>query len=480
MPQLKVTAGTDPGKVYDLKDDSLKIGRDPSCDILVNDHGVSREHAEVYRVGQMFFIRDLESRNGVLVNDGQVEDELLRDGDMIRLCNHIFIFESTANAAEGHTDHFDNADPGETIVMNFDDFDDVSSGPNKFKQLTQKITESIKEPHKLETLLDTVMGMVMDQVKVNEIFIFLLEPGNRLAQKGYRHFEGKRKGKASRSIVLRAIKENRPIITANAMDDFRFKAENSIAINQVGSVLCCPMSSCGKEIGVIYLSNNADSGPFAPDAAEWIQGLSAQLAPVLEVHQLRQSEAQVTDQSVKLLCHTVEGMVPQLAGRGDRVAEMSSALAKAVGLKRSQILTLHQASYLHHVGFMAIFLKRQDPLSFDSLNTELDYVQASVEFLKGNDCYADAMNAIASHRYKLNGEGTPKSLNIVQWSVESQILSLCVELDRRLQLPLSFGRSPDAISEVVEDLISNGTEFVTRPIVNLLKQAWKKRLILQG
>jgi HD-GYP domain-containing protein (c-di-GMP phosphodiesterase class II) len=480
MPQLKVTTGTEPGKVYDLNKDSLKIGRDPTCDILVSDHGVSREHAEVYRVGQMFFIRDLESRNGVLVNDAQVEDELLRDGDMIRLCNHVFHFESTAQTAEGHTDHFDNTDPGETIVMNFDELDEAPSASNRFRQHTQKLTETIKDAHKMEELLELVMDLIMKQVKVEEIFIFLLEPGHRLAQKGYRHAKGKRKGKASRSIVLRALKENRPIITANAMDDFRFKAESSIAINQVGSVLCCPMSSCGREIGVLYLNNKPESGPFAPDAADWVQSLSAQLAPILEVHQLRQSEAQVTNQSVKLLCHTVEGMVPQLAGRGDRVAAMSNALAKAVGLKRSQLLTLHLASYLHHIGFMEIYMKRQEPFTFEELNTNLDYVKASVQFLEGNDCYADAMSAVASHRYKLNGDGTPSTLNIVQWSVESQILSLCVELDSRLHLPLSFGRSPDSTGEVVENLISNGTEFVTRPIVNLLKQAWKKRLILQG
>lgn len=479
MPQLKVSAGTEPGRVYDLNKDSLKIGRDPTCDIIVGDNGVSREHAEVYQVGQMFFIRDLESRNGVLVNDAQVEDELLRDGDMIRLCNHTFVFESTAQTAEGHTDHFDNADPGETIIMNFDEFEDSSSS-NKYRQLTQKISETIKESHKMETLLETVMDLIMKQMKVEEIFIFLLEPGHRLAQKGYRHTKGKKKGKASRSIVLRALKENRSIITANAMDDFRFKAESSIAINQVGSVLCCPMASCGKEIGVLYLSNKANSGPFAPEDAEWVQSLSSQLAPILEVHQLRQSEAQVTDQSVQLLCHSVEGMVPQLAGRGERVASMTNSLAKAVGLKRSQLLTLHLASYLHHIGFMEICLKRGEPFTFEELDSNLDYVNASVEFLKGSDCYADAMNAVASHRYKLNGEGTPKTLNIVQWSVESQILALCVELDRRLHLPLSFGRSADATSEVVEDLINNGTEFVTRPIVNLLKQAWKKGLILQG
>jgi pSer/pThr/pTyr-binding forkhead associated (FHA) protein len=65
------------------------IGRDQSADVVVDDPGISRRHAEV-RISHdgphlQVLLRDLGSTNGTYLNGEQIGDEELRDGDRITM-----------------------------------------------------------------------------------------------------------------------------------------------------------------------------------------------------------------------------------------------------------------------------------------------------------------------------------------------------------------------------------------------------------
>src|SRR6266498_1334873 len=96
MAVLRVKSGVNPGKIIDIATETLILGRDIAegdKTIQVLDQGVSRKHAEIFRIGEMFFIRDLESRNGTFVNDEAISEVVLRIGDQIRMGNTVLIFE---------------------------------------------------------------------------------------------------------------------------------------------------------------------------------------------------------------------------------------------------------------------------------------------------------------------------------------------------------------------------------------------------
>jgi predicted component of type VI protein secretion system len=60
------------------------IGRSSQCDIVLDDSGVSRRHAEIRPQGSAWILRDLGSTNGVLVDGAQVAGEhRLADGERI-------------------------------------------------------------------------------------------------------------------------------------------------------------------------------------------------------------------------------------------------------------------------------------------------------------------------------------------------------------------------------------------------------------
>lgn len=82
---LRVVRGPQTGIDIELRRGALSVGRDPRCDIFLNDMTVSRDHASI-EVGQdACVIRDQGSVNGVWVNDRLVEASELKPGDLIQI-----------------------------------------------------------------------------------------------------------------------------------------------------------------------------------------------------------------------------------------------------------------------------------------------------------------------------------------------------------------------------------------------------------
>ena len=69
----------------ELEGTTATVGRDPSCDLVLNDARCSRKHAVLEAGPQGISVRDNGSANGVFVNGKKVERSPLRDGDIVRL-----------------------------------------------------------------------------------------------------------------------------------------------------------------------------------------------------------------------------------------------------------------------------------------------------------------------------------------------------------------------------------------------------------
>ncbi len=82
--QLVLQKGPNPGKIFELVQDELTIGRDISNRIVINDPEVSRRHARLTAQMGGYVIEDLGSTNGTFV-DGQrlMGPHLLRPGQTI-------------------------------------------------------------------------------------------------------------------------------------------------------------------------------------------------------------------------------------------------------------------------------------------------------------------------------------------------------------------------------------------------------------
>lgn len=64
---------------------TLVIGRDPACHVSDPDPLLSRRHAEIVANVHGVSVRDLDSRNGLLVNGEKTREQVLRPGDVVQL-----------------------------------------------------------------------------------------------------------------------------------------------------------------------------------------------------------------------------------------------------------------------------------------------------------------------------------------------------------------------------------------------------------
>jgi pSer/pThr/pTyr-binding forkhead associated (FHA) protein len=72
------------------------IGRDPSCDVVIDNAGISRLHASIEAVGDSFVLRDCESQNGITLNGEPCSEGRLVHGDMIGLNKFLLRFSNQA------------------------------------------------------------------------------------------------------------------------------------------------------------------------------------------------------------------------------------------------------------------------------------------------------------------------------------------------------------------------------------------------
>jgi serine/threonine protein kinase len=69
---------------HPLNGESVMVGRDRSCAIVLTHPAVSRRHARITLSGAVCVLEDLKSANGTYVNNTRVERAKLKPGDVVR------------------------------------------------------------------------------------------------------------------------------------------------------------------------------------------------------------------------------------------------------------------------------------------------------------------------------------------------------------------------------------------------------------
>jgi len=98
--QLVMQTGPNPGRVYELQQEEVYIGRDVNNDVVINDAEVSRKHARLILRSGGYVLEDIGSTNGTFVNGERLMGpHMLRPGETITLGEKVrMAFESGFDA----------------------------------------------------------------------------------------------------------------------------------------------------------------------------------------------------------------------------------------------------------------------------------------------------------------------------------------------------------------------------------------------
>lgn len=92
-PCLQIRHGDTPPRIVPLVGERMVVGRSPKIELVLESDTVSRQHMELVKDDSgLWWVRDLHSRNGTLVNGARVVSQRLNYGDVIQVEDYFLTY----------------------------------------------------------------------------------------------------------------------------------------------------------------------------------------------------------------------------------------------------------------------------------------------------------------------------------------------------------------------------------------------------
>jgi transcriptional regulator with GAF, ATPase, and Fis domain len=340
-PRLLVLSGPLKDSTIPLSEGEVTIGREASNAIAIADPSVSRKHCLLNGQDGRFLVRDLDSRNGTLVNGVGVEERWLQHGDEIAAGDSSFLFllqdEETAPAV-GRVEFEEAQFTAETLVINPRDV--VYLQPDRLLRelpATSRVARNLNALLKISRIvhairdLDELQGQLLD-------LIFEIVPAGRgailLTDKQGEQFNSmfsrmRQEGqvelvRVSRTIARQVLEQGVAILGSDVAGSEELREVESLAASQVRSLLCVPLTVFEHVIGCIYLDSDTVSNRLQEEHLQLVAAIAGISAVALEnarrLHWLEQENERLT---VEI------SQERSLVGDGPRMQEVYQFLKRA-------------------------------------------------------------------------------------------------------------------------------------------------------
>jgi hypothetical protein len=308
MPaRLTVLFPSLPARVLLLPEDrETVVGREPDCDVVLDDERVSRRHARLACNGTGWSVTDLASKNGVLVDGLPLAQGVLKDRCWISFGGLVARFES------GAVERID-----EERLRRVTNSLDLQRGLNPGIGLAE--------------LLPRVIASMLQVTNAERGFLLLAGPEGALevaAHAGLSREDFAAKDfSGSLGAVQRALATGGPVVSADARSDAELGERASVIATGIRALICVPVHALDRLIGVMYADSRKPGAVFTELDLEILEALASQAGLAIAVARL--------DEELKGLAHRiaeVPGADPGLRARLAR--EVSAVLERSLHVAR--------------------------------------------------------------------------------------------------------------------------------------------------
>jgi transcriptional regulator with GAF, ATPase, and Fis domain len=335
-----VIAGPSKDSTIPLPDGEATIGRDPTNVVALIDPSVSRKHCLLRPEDGRFQIKDLESRNGTLVNGEPVKEQWLRHGDEIVTGDSVFLFlleEDERVASLSRVEFVDGQPTTDTKVLHPKEV--LYLQPDRLlRELppTSQVARNLSALLKISRVVHAIRGLEELQVQLLDL-IFEVVPAGRgaiLLTEGAgqefncmyartRHAGQPQLVKVSRTIARQVMKENVAILGVDVPASGALREVESLVASEVRSLLCVPLSVFERMIGCIYLDSTNAINRFQEDHLQLMAAVAGISAIALD-NARRQQWLEQENQRLTMEVRQDQSLV----GEGTRMKEIFQFLAR--------------------------------------------------------------------------------------------------------------------------------------------------------
>lgn len=305
MANIQFLNGSKAGEHFPLVEDQTVIGRYPFCDIVLDDHTVSREHVRIVRGDDGFYVEDLNSLNGTFLNGEKIRSRSrLHDKDRIQIYEISATFfeaepdadqASAEPAAEAASEVVATGVAEPHIVNSVSATSDSRVGVNTEQKLQAilDITRSLGSSLAADEVLQQVLnGLFQIFPQAKQAYIQLPErEGSDLITCAIKNrgeeSEGLTLAPLNRALAGRVFENGNAVLSTD--DESHFARSNSVLESDVRSMMCAPLMGPGQKIlGIIHIDTDDPARPFSQhdlDVLASVATIAGQVVQFARIHE---------------------------------------------------------------------------------------------------------------------------------------------------------------------------------------------------
>ena len=375
-PRLTVESGRMVGTVVGIAEGELIIGRMPGCGLVLDDARASRRHAVIARRGTFLEVRDLGSRNGVLLNGHPIQTAPLAENDRVTVGDTVMRVDGLAAApglpepmatdgrgvrmpspasmqqaaaAMGVVVQRAFMGPGPSSAPDLPvaqplgqkevahsrqeqaGFDRLlqnqiaGSAPslNRQLQILYRLGKSVAGAKDMDDLGRRVIELVAEALPFDRGFVLieqgnLVDPARPMKILSSRDAQGQPvQGRPSATVLRKVRDEGVSLQTADATTDQRLDMSESVMNLRIRSVMCAPMWAGDQLVGAIYVDRGTQR-PYVAEELITLEAIADFAATAFQQHQ-QAARARSASRMVEDLARFVAPEVrSELEGKSER------------------------------------------------------------------------------------------------------------------------------------------------------------------
>jgi len=289
MPaRLTVHFPSRPARSLLLPDDRRTVvGRDPECDVVLDDDRISRRHAALSGTGRGWAVADLGSKNGTQLDGvplaGQDPGQLA-DRSWISFGGLVARFEVVRGEAA-------NGGRLERVEE------------ERLRRFTTSlgVQRGLASGMGMAALLPSVVESMVELTNAERGFLLLAGADGELdvaARSGLSWEDFAKDGfGGSVGAVRHALDTGMPVVSADARADAELGERASVVATGIRALICVPVQALDRMIGVMYADSRKPGAVFTDLDLEILEGLASQAGLAIAVARL--------DAELKGLAHRI-------------------------------------------------------------------------------------------------------------------------------------------------------------------------------
>ncbi|MDX2440226.1 MAG: ATP-binding protein [Desulfobacterales bacterium] len=407
----------------------ITIGRSRSNTIYIAHGSVSRNHASISLIDGKYILSDLQSHNGTYVNKKRIKLIPLKHNDQIVFGDRSFVFSLKDPELEDsslvYTSFDDTVDfqeddkqlsdmiahKAETAAQTFLD-------PTKDKKeisaekaveahsrllLLYQLSDKLRNVKNADEILSMGTDLIFSALPSAERAVAMLRsnPKDPLEAHIVKYRNKKPEGDVipvSQTVINKVIKEKLALVSRDALDDSRFETGDSIMVHNLNSIICVPLISGVKVIGVLHLDTSQILEAFTQNDLEFTAAVANEMSITIDNSRLQREAIQnermaAMGLTITNIAHNIKNLQHINKGVEELMSMYISAIADEKLQKTWQLLSRY-LEQINNLSANMLDFTRVDPVNLELIDISSivlsyrDFIQENLTG-KGNKLVMD-------------------------------------------------------------------------------------------